>query len=330
MNLASPARQWAPWLMVLPLLAFVGCDRAGQSPTEPSSSSPKIAAASSATTGNAAAGGTAIDKARGGNGGGNGQGHGGGNGGGGNGNGGGGNGHGHGGDLSFQIDPSTWNTNWVNASGNVQAFVRGTDAGKIDRGSIVLVGDGGKTLDPRSTRYAGGQVVATFSKSDAFKLLDSPKPGDQKTVTLRFNVGTGTSATQTELTDNVRIVGSGSGGDGGGGNQGETSLQIQPDDWNTNWQHSSGQVHAFLRGGDLSQVDLTTVRLVGDKTDADPLKPLDVRLVGHQIVARFSQSAAYATLDDPHAGQKHTVKITFKADGKDAELSDVIHVVGRR
>ncbi|PYQ65611.1 MAG: hypothetical protein DMF53_05140 [Acidobacteria bacterium] len=303
-------------MLVLPLLAL-GCNR--QSPTEPTSSSPKIAAASADTTGNAATGGTVIDKSHGGNGGGNGQGHGGN---------GGGNGHGHGGDLSLQIDPSTWNTNWVNASGNVQAFVRGSDAGKIDLGSIVLVGDGGKTLDPRATRYAGGQVVATFSKSDAFKLLDSPKPGDQKTVTLRFNVGTGSSATKTELTDSVRIVGDGGGDDGGGG-QGETSLQIQPDDWNTNWQHSSGQVHAFLRGGDLSQVDLTTVRLVGDKTGADPVKPLDVRLVGHQIAARFSQSAAFATLNDPHAGERHTVKITFKADGKSVELSDVIHVVGR-
>src|SRR5512147_125008 len=163
----SSLRQLAPWLLTLPLLAL-GCDR--QSPTEPTSSSPKVAAASSATTGNSATDGTAVNKARGGNGGGNGQGNGGnGNGGGGNGNGGGGNGHGHGGDLSFRIDPSTWNTNWVNANGNVQAFVRGADAGKIDLGSIVLVGDGGKTLDPRSTRYAGGQVVATFSKSDAFK-----------------------------------------------------------------------------------------------------------------------------------------------------------------
>ncbi|MFL6234142.1 MAG: hypothetical protein ACJ76N_13490, partial [Thermoanaerobaculia bacterium] len=100
MGFPFSVRRLAPWLFVLPLLAL-GCDRAGQSPTEPASSSPKIAAASSAATGSAATGGTVADKARGGNGGGNG----------GNGNGGGGNGHGHGGDLSFQIDPATWNTN---------------------------------------------------------------------------------------------------------------------------------------------------------------------------------------------------------------------------
>src|SRR4051794_35954926 len=131
MGFPSPARRLAPWLFVLPLLAL-GCDR-GQSPTEPTGSS-KIAAASSAT-GNGVAG-DAIDKARGGNGGGNGQGHGGGGNGGGN---------GHGGALTLQIDPSTWNTNWVNANGNVQAFVRGGDASKIDLGSIALA-SGGKTL----------------------------------------------------------------------------------------------------------------------------------------------------------------------------------------
>src|SRR3954465_14562742 len=114
MGFPFSVRRLAPWLFVLPLLAL-GCDRAGQRPTGPASSSSKIAAASAAATGSAATGG-AVTKARGGDGGGDG---------GGNGNGGGGNGHGHGGDLSFQIDPATWNTNWVNANGNVQAFVRG-------------------------------------------------------------------------------------------------------------------------------------------------------------------------------------------------------------
>ena len=190
----------------------------------------------------------------------------------------------------------------MNANGNVQAFVRGSDAGTVDLGSIVLAGDGGKTLNPRSARFAGGQVVATFSKSDAFKLLDAPKPGDQKTVTLRFNLRSGAASTQKELQDSVRIVGDGSGG-GEGGGQGEIHLDIQPDNWNTNWQHSSGQVHAFLRGGNLSQVDLSTVALVGDKAGADPVKPLDVRRVGHQIVARFAQSAA-STILTPGSGTR--------------------------
>jgi hypothetical protein len=359
------ARRMAPWLFVLPLLAL-GCDRMGSTPTEPTATATvKTAAVSTADANGSSA---ALDDSRDvpraarrlagsrndaepnttspagavaaahGNGGGNGNGHGGGGNGGGNGgggNGGGGNGHGgggHGGDLAFTISPSTWNTNWDHAEGNVQAFVRGTDAGKIDRGSIVLAVDGGSdTLTPRSTRYAGGQVVATFSKSDAFELLGDVKPGDRKTVILRFTVGSGADSTDKELTATVRIVGSDDGGgSGSGGEEGDLSLNIQPDDWNTNWQHSSGQVHAFIRGAGLDKVDLSTIRLVGDKADAEPLEPLDARRVGKQIAVRFSMSAAYATLDDPHAGEKHTVKVTFKQDGKDVELSEDIHVVGRR
>ena len=298
-------RRLAPWLFVLPLLA-VGCDR--QSPTEPTAARSKAATASEANASTAGA----VAEARG-----NGHGNG----------GGGGNGGGHGENLTFSIDPATWNTNWVHAAGNVQAFVRGADAAKIDRGSVELAVDGGGTLAPRSTRIAGPQMVATFSKSDAFELLGDVKPGDRKTLTLRFTVGTGTDATQKELTATVRIVGSDDGGNGGGG-AGDLSLNIQPDDWNTNWAHSSGQVHAFLRGTGLDKVDLTTVQLVGDKASADPVKPLDVRRVGQQIVARFSMSAAYATLDDPNPGERHKVKITFKADGKDVELFETIHVVG--
>lgn len=318
------ARRLAPWLCVLPLFAL-GCNR--QSPTEPASS-PKLAAAATDSA-HVVAPGAPVDKARGGNGGGHGNGgNGGGNGNGGNGGGGNGNGGhgggGHGDDLAFQIEPATWNTNWVNASGNVQAFLRGGDAGKVDLGSILLTGDGGQTLSPRSARYAGGQVVATFSKSDAFDLLDHPKRGDTKTVTLRFSV----DGAQKELTDSVRIVGDGGGSGGGGGEEGETHLSLDPDDWNTNWQRSAGTVHAFLRGGALGKVDLSTVRLVGDKAGAEPLKPTDARRVGKQIAARFTKSAAYATLDAPHSGQHHMVKITFKADGQDVELVADVRVVG--
>ena len=150
----------------------------GRTPTEPAAAPAKAAAASTDAKGDSPAG--TVAEARG-NGGGNGNGHGGGNGGGGNG--GGGNGHGgggHGQDLAFRSTPRPGTPTGLHAEGNLQAFLRGTDAGKIDLGSILLAADGG-TLSPRSTRYAGGQVVATFSKSDAFELLGDVKPGDRKT-----------------------------------------------------------------------------------------------------------------------------------------------------
>ncbi|MFL6192784.1 MAG: hypothetical protein ACJ75H_01335 [Thermoanaerobaculia bacterium] len=338
-------------MLAVPFFAL-GCN-GGQSPTEPVSAPAKMAAVESVDSSEVArpagaarlaalrqgAGQQAqaeapaadvITEARGnGNGHGNGGngGNGGGNGGGGNGGGNGGNGGtggGRGGELALSINPATWNTNWEHAEGNLQAFVRGKDAGKVDLDSIEMVVEGGDAIQPRSTRFAGGQVVATFAKSDAIGMLDEPKRGDNVEVTVRFQVG----EDKKELTDDVRIVGSGGGDDGGEGEETELELNIQPDDWNTNWQRTSGQVHAFIRGKGLDKVDLATVRLVGDDAGAEALKPTDVRRVGKQIVARFAKSAAYATLDDPKPGETHTVKVTFKAADKDGELKEDVHIVG--
>lgn len=276
-----------------------------------------------------------VAEARGGNGnGGNGHGNGGnGNGGHGNGgnggNGGGGNG-GRGGELKLDLHPDTWNTNWEHAEGNLQAFVRGKDAKDIDPSSVELSSEGGDTVTPRSVRINGGQLVATFSKSEAFESLADPETGDRIEVTLSFKVGDAAEATK--LTDDVRIVGpSTGGGEEGEEEEGELELKISPDDWNVNWQRSNGQVHAFLRGPDaeLDKVDLDSIRLIGDDATAAPVEPLDVRRVGHQIVARFSKKEAWKSLDDPDAGETHTVKIKFLSDATETELSDQVQIVGR-
>lgn len=275
-----------------------------------------------------------------GNGGGNGNGNGGGNGGGNNGgnnggnggnNGGngGGNGGGRGGELVLSVKPATWNTNWVNAAGNLQAFVRGKDVPKIETDSVELAVEGGDSLAPRSVRVAGGQLVATFSKSEAFELLEEPKSGEKETVILRFTVG-GEGGGDKELTADVRIVGPDPGEGEGGGGEGESDLRldIQPDDWNTNYARTSGVIHAFIRGEGLADIDLDSIRLVGDDEEAEPVEPSDVRRVGKQVVARFPKRAAYGSLKDPKSGETHTVKIIFKQGDADEELSEDIKIVG--
>ena len=305
-------------LLVLPFFTL-GCQNGGHMPTEPAAQ-PKAAVAASSeaptvpATGATATPAVAASSSHGnGNGNGNGNGHGNGN----------GNGNGGGGDLHFAIQPDVWNTNWAHADGLVQAFVRGGDASKIDTSSVVLLATGATPISPRSARIVGGQLLASFSKSDAIGLFTSPKPGDSKTVTLRFMV----AGQQKELQDQIRIVGP-AGGDGGGQGGGDLRLNLDPDDWNVNWAHSSGLVHAFLRGPGLKDVDLSSIRLVGDKAGAAPLAPSDARLVGNQIAARFAQSDAFATLDNPKRGQTHTVKITFTQGGAQKELSAKVHIEG--
>jgi hypothetical protein len=270
------------------------------------------------------------EAARGGNGNGGGNGHGGhGNGGGnGGGNNGGGNGGGRGGELALSVKPATWNTNWVNAAGNLQAIVRGKDVAKIETDSVELAVEGGDSLAPRSVRVAGGQLVATFSKSEAFELLADPKSGETETVILRFTVG-GEGGGDKELTAKIRIVGPDPGeGEGEGEGENEQRLDIQPDDWNTSYANAAGVIHAFIRGDGLADIDLDSVRLVGDDEEAEPVKPSDVRRVGKQVVARFPKKASYDSLKDPKSGETHTVKITFKQGDADKELSEDIKIVG--
>src|SRR5215211_1835966 len=71
-----------------------------------------------------------LDPTKGGKGGGNG--HGGGNGGGGNG--------GGGGELTAELQPDVWNTNYENSEGTVSAVIRGSGLGDVNLDSIVLVG----------------------------------------------------------------------------------------------------------------------------------------------------------------------------------------------
>lgn len=262
-----------------------------------------------------------------GNGNGNGNGNNGGN------NGGGNNGGGRGGELTFEIRPDVWNFNWEHAEGNLQAFVRGRDAGEIDLDSVELSVEGGEdSISPRSVRYAGKQVVATFSKSEAIELVgDDAEAGDRVKLVLQLSVGEGEDAEDEELTDQIRLVGKPDDDDGGGEGE-DILLKVSPDDWNTNWARTSGLVHVFLRGDGLEDIDLDSIVLVGDDAEAEPLEPLNVRRVGKQIVARFSKRAAYALLDDPDTGETHVVKIRYTTgEGEDAtekELSEDIKIVG--
>src|SRR6476659_3780120 len=128
-------------LLALPFLAL-GCQNGGHTATEPAAQPKAATTASSATPTAPATGANATPAVAASNGHGNGNG---------NGNGGNGNGHGNGGgDLRFEIQPDTWNTNWAHANGLVQAFVRGGDASKIDTSSVVLLATGATPISPVS------------------------------------------------------------------------------------------------------------------------------------------------------------------------------------
>ena len=232
--------------------------------------------------------------------------------------------HGHpgGGQLTFQIRPDVWNTNYPHSQGFVEAFVTGAGTADIDLGSIMLSGDSATAaaLAPASTRQEDHHVVARFTKAAAFALLANPQPGETHTLTLSFTA----KGTSTQLTTMVRIVGPG--GPSGGG--GSLQLRIAPDVWNTNFSHSEGTVAFFIIGADVKGIDLKSIQLTGDSSSAAPLSPVNVKQEDHHVVARFDKSAVLAILNNPMPGQEHKVTLTFSLNGKATTLTGEVRIVG--
>jgi hypothetical protein len=246
---------------------------------------------------------------------------------------GGGNGHGGGGggkppaELTAELQPDVWNTNYENSEGTVSAVIRGDGLGDVNLDSIVLVGtdDAEEPVAALRATRQGKQIRAFFAKDDAIASLDTPTRGELHEVTIQFTVGE--DDTEKSLTDNVRIVGEG-GGDDDGEEEIDLDLAIQADRWNVNWKNSNGTVSALIRGEGLDDIDLDSIELVGTDPDADPLPALRASRNGNHVRAFFAKDDAFATLDTPKPGEVHEITITLSAGGEDQELTDRIRVVG--
>lgn len=225
------------------------------------------------------------------------------------------------GPLHHQMNPATWSTSWPDATGNLQVFVIGSDAAKIDLASVELASQDGDTLRPRTTRIADGQLVAIFKRSEAIQLIPDPKGGKTETVVLRFTL----AGTDMALPMKVRITGTG--GNGNGNGQGNLRVDIQPNDWLMNYSGALGDVKAFIRGKGVAQIDLRTVSLVGDDQEAASVWPSDIQRVGNQIVVSFPKNASYHSLKNPRPGKTHTVRVAFRQGGTPKEISTKIKVV---
>jgi hypothetical protein len=112
--------------------------------------------------------------------------------------------------VRLDVKPDSWNTNWTNSAGTVEAFLRGTGLRNIDLSSIELIGDdpSAAPVRPVSARLTGNHILARFPKGEAFESLDDPDRGERHEVKIRFSVtGADGSSTEETLTDRVVIVG---------------------------------------------------------------------------------------------------------------------------
>jgi len=109
--------------------------------------------------------------------------------------------------LTLQIQPDSWNTNWPHSSGTVTALIRGDGLSKVDLKSIVLIGTdhAAAPLPAQRATLTGNHIRAWFAMSDAFKTLDTPKPGERHKITIELMA----DGVKTDLTAQIRVVGPG-------------------------------------------------------------------------------------------------------------------------
>lgn len=108
-------------------------------------------------------------------------------------------------DLSLQIQPDTWNTNWLKANGTVSALIRGDGFEEVDVDSVVLIGTDpdADPLAPQSVSAQGNHVRARFGQSAAFATLQDGDTGQTHLIVIRFTVG----GEEMELSEEIRTVG---------------------------------------------------------------------------------------------------------------------------
>jgi len=94
-------------------------------------------------------------------------------------------------ELSIQVNPKKWNTNWETSSGTVMVKFWGDDYDQIDPATVMMVGpddpDGPDDVDmiyPVAWNLADDQLIVKFSKKEALSIIPEPTPGDKHVILI--------------------------------------------------------------------------------------------------------------------------------------------------
>lgn len=109
-------------------------------------------------------------------------------------------------DLSLQLSPASWNTNFADGTGSVKAKIRGDGIENIDLGSLEMSGDNpGVVLTATSAVLNGNHIQADFPKNQVLDMLVNPGDGSTHTITVTFTSGGQAYQLSTEVTVNGKI-----------------------------------------------------------------------------------------------------------------------------
>jgi hypothetical protein len=229
-------------------------------------------------------------------------------------------------DLTLEIDPEIWSLNYYKSAGTVEAFIRGEGIDNIDLDSIEMMGDNteAEPLAAISVSRQGDHIHARFPMNQVLDLLLDPDEGTTHTIFVNFLEVDGTETL--ELSAEITIEEDEDEEDPI--DPTELELEIDPDEWSLNYDKSSGTVEAFIEGEGIDNIDLDSIEMMGDNTDAEPLAALSVSINRNHIHARFPKNQVLDLLLNPDEGTTHTITVSFvENDGTEPiELTDEITI----
>ncbi len=95
-------------------------------------------------------------------------------------------------DLSIQLNPDKWNTNWAKSNGTVMVKFWGSGYETVDVATIKMIGPTSLEAYPSSSHLTDDHFMVFFKKKDAITIIPVPwNKGDKHTITVTGNYGGG-------------------------------------------------------------------------------------------------------------------------------------------
>ena len=218
--------------------------------------------------------------------------------------------------ITATFSQSQWQLNYSNSSGTVEVVLSGEGIVNVILDSIEMRGDNtsASPLKALSALLNGDQLTAGFARNRVLELLANPIDGSTHRVAVSFF--TNQSNERKEVSANVTVTT----GTESTIDISKLSLEIEPEEWSMNYSKSSGTVEAFIEGDGIDKIDLDSIQLKGDNSEAQPLDTVSVSINGDKIHARFPKDQVLDILNDPQEGSTHQLTLIFKESGTDQEL----------
>lgn len=224
-------------------------------------------------------------------------------------------------DLQLEIRPKKWNIDWENSMDEGHARIYG--AGFETISYVEIKGPTGIVIPVTRIEIGGVYYKAFFSQSAAIAAIPDPQRGDFCEITVTVSQDSETHV----LTYTIEIVGAKPEPDDPAEPEVDLTMDISPDQWNTNWTKSNGYVTVRIRGVGFDEI-LPGVTIM-NYNGGPPISPYQDGIQGSSYSAKFHKKDAIALFADPKKGDAYSVDVTVQfSSSTTLTMSYTISIVG--